>query len=543
VLPVVAPPPGPARFASLKKALEPTSTPRGATLTASSDAPVTPDAVAAEAARVVGQVVVDRASAAVLEDARTLLRKLLVCDDAQKTHFAATCTALKSLRIQDLSVSAHALIDALLTDTIALGFHDSKLSALPADQQSALACGESLISTQLVPEITRTLLGRPQSKASLIVTRVVARAHNASAAPAGAALDSCVKAFGNFSAEANLAPGPAAVSAAVGGYLLCDPAVSVAKCPIEEHVNTVATSLAATVPVLSREDVVTAATSLALSFRDALTSADAQGHPDTRARLSHAIDVGFDVACLTAFPGSVANAAEVFGCDSKLHDPPASTAQYVSDAHYALNGAIDGNPNAIVAGLSSMITEDDARKGLRLVAALLRYVGTYTEQDASSQRVKILEDLSSEITDRTSRDGNVVFSVGGSLRAAAGGRWDLSGGKSAFFGPISLPIGFGMDVVGGVGFHAELGIVDLGQYLSYQQSSNGVVQVRSPSVADALAPSATVAVAFGRSVPFFVGGTFAYSPEVSIDTTGANKSGSVSVGLVVGAYVPIIDLN
>jgi len=50
----------------------------------------------------------------------------------------------------------------------------------------------------------------------------------------------------------------------------------------------------------------------------------------------------------------------------------------------------------------------------------------------------------------------------------------------------------------GVGFHAELAAVDLGQYLSWENSRSNPIQVAEPKVENMIAPTAVIGVAFGR---------------------------------------------
>ena len=71
------------------------------------------------------------------------------------------------------------------------------------------------------------------------------------------------------------------------------------------------------------------------------------------------------------------------------------------------------------------------RSALRLLAGLLDYAATYAQpsdaqgtsaaDNAHAQRAKILESLTQDMSDRTGRSGDTVFSLGGREIVAAGG--------------------------------------------------------------------------------------------------------------------------
>ena len=117
----------------------------------------------------------------------------------------------------------------------------------------------------------------------------------------------------------------------------------------------------------------------------------------------------------------------------------------------------------------------------------------------------------------------------------------LGGAPPALLGPLSLPIGIGFDQVSsgnGAGLHLEFGIFDLGQYIAYDNKAT----VNTPKVADAVAPSFTIAAGWGKSNPVILGATASYSPTFALSPTKDTK-GTVNVGLTLGMYVPLIDMN
>src|SRR4029077_4199080 len=101
------------------------------------------------------------------------------------------------------------------------------------------------------------------------------------------------------------------------------------------------------------------------------------------------------------------------------------------------------------------------QRGVRLLSGVLDYTLTFdpsktatstskstdsgtTADDLHAQRTKIRESLTADMTDRTGRIGDNIFSVGGALRVA-GGAWIRRHGDVAFYGPISLPLGVSFD--------------------------------------------------------------------------------------------------
>jgi hypothetical protein len=191
-----------------------------------------------------------------------------------------------------------------------------------------------------------------------------------------------------------------------------------------------------------------------------------------------------------------------------------------------------------------------------------RDAATYTGGDTSStdahqRRTALLESLTRDMTNRTDRAGDTIASFGGSLRLVLGGRISRARTEAgntqkrdyAVWGPLSLPLGFGLDVLGGKpgatgsdarGFHLELGILDLGQYLSF----DGAATLETPDVTSAFAPSVTLGYAFGRELPFIVGVTGGFTPAYDFDPKrDDDRRGAWMVGVTAGVYVPLFDFN
>jgi hypothetical protein len=211
-------------------------------------------------------------------------------------------------------------------------------------------------------------------------------------------------------------------------------------------------------------------------------------------------------------------------------------------------GAVGGDAQAVILVLQKVIEVELAEyreldsRALRFIAALLDYAATYTDdagaKEAHERRTKVLESLTREMTDRTGRQGDTIVSFGGSLRLTGGTRF--RGSDHTLFGPLGLPLGFGLQSYrpkGGAGWHLELGILDLGQYVAFQKGG----EVQEPKLADALAPSLSVGRFWGQELPWFVAATAGYSPHYRFEDT--SRRGAWFVGVAFGIYVPLFDLN
>ena len=151
------------------------------------------------------------------------------------------------------------------------------------------------------------------------------------------------------------------------------------------------------------------------------------------------------------------------------------------------------------------------------------------------------------MTDRTGRDGDTVATLGGALRFVGGARVGLTKNHdSAFYGPVSLPLGVHVthipedDAWCGCGVHLQVDVLDLGEYVSFNDQAN----VAKPNLADALAPSFTLGMAFGKSVPFVLGVTAGYSPRVVLaPESSPNDKGALNLGVTAGMEVPLFDMN
>jgi hypothetical protein len=180
----------------------------------------------------------------------------------------------------------------------------------------------------------------------------------------------------------------------------------------------------------------------------------------------------------------------------------------------------------------------------KLLAAIGQYAMTYRSstgldgpKDLAASRKQIVETLLKETTNRTERHG-WVLSIGGSLGAGAMYRHAIGDSTSGWSGPFVLPIGLGLQWyphAADIGFHAQLGVFDLGQYVTYEDNHD--VTVGKPDAKAALAPSVALGVWFGsRATPLFIGPYGGIAPFV----LSSGKS-EYFIGGMLGAYVPIFD--
>jgi hypothetical protein len=235
------------------------------------------------------------------------------------------------------------------------------------------------------------------------------------------------------------------------------------------------------------------------------------------------------------------------------------------DTNRMVTTAVAGLENVIVPELAKSTDGRTQKRALRLIAGVVAYAGTFqakkeadkdsSEAELHDQRTKILESLTADMTDRQDREGDVILSLGGSLSLVGGVRAPFGGGTPVYNGPFSLSLGLGLQNVPQdcpVGWHLELGLLDLAQYLSYEATpkdsatkTESKVEVRKPEVKDAVSPSLKVGVQWGRDVPFFLAAGFGYAPFYEFKKADGtiDSRGAFTASATFGAYVPLIDLN
>ena len=161
-----------------------------------------------------------------------------------------------------------------------------------------------------------------------------------------------------------------------------------------------------------------------------------------------------------------------------------------------------------------------------------------SQPDLHEQRTKILESLTADMTDRTYRLGD---DISPSAARYAPPEESGSGNPRAFYGPVSLPLGFALDTYfegKAHGFHFELTAIDLGQYLTFDNGG----EVQTPNAAQGLAPGAGIAFFWGTSIPFTLGVNASYAPTYR-PTETASRGGAFNLALSAAFYVPLFDFN
>ncbi len=472
-----------------------------------------PLAIAKEAVQLLGEIVVDRATAEAYRLIETKVKAALSCGES--ADFRATCDVLGSIRIQDIAAAPAALRTALMADATSMVM--GKLSNVA----SAIQYGV------LLREIVLPALARPgrldTTVAASIVDHIVRYADDLK--------DNEV--CSEDEAKAALIVAGVAVAACQGSKGTDCPLSAILKslkCPGVDSDKW--------------SKIADRAHSLAGKMILALRASSGD-EGDVRVQVRAAIEVIFDDLCAQVDPNA--------GCHGTTDD-----ARNVDILRTIVLGALDGDSNAIVAAViryakAELKEKGQLPRGLRIVGALLDYASTYMPEKgaydkgegaaevakaAHEKRKKILESLTEEMTDRTDRGGDWIVSAGGSLRGVFGWR-ARTGHDDPKWMPLQLTLGFAYDLVAdddGPGFHLEGGVLDLGQYVSFEEDDN----VREPDFADALAPSVTIALTLGRSLPFQMGFTGAYAPHFEYED---GKRGSWSLGFTTGIYVPLFDID
>jgi hypothetical protein len=496
------------------------------------------DAAVTEAVQILGQIVVDRASARGYELLKDKLIALLGCNDdyTSSTEFHATCRVLLPLRIEDIAMSRDALLAALVKDAL-----DYVRSRAPG-----VANAEPLLLGPL-PSSIAPLVTKP----GIIVDDAATRA----------VLDAITSYAGGLSSIAT-SPVPKVIVVATVAYLRCitppmlddknttpDVGKMLARCDIGAHVDE-----------LSGGDKVVLPAAHALAQRLVAIGTPTPAGGDPRVRLTHAIDTLFSATCMVLDdedkpqlackdPNKLLTAQDGLGLALPIID-----AALARDTNATLVAIV----HALQVG-NARLASKSSRRAFVILGGLLDYGATFapagqvsgeaakpTAESVHEQRTRILESLTRSMTDRTGRAGDTIYSLGGAFRAVAGGRLAVAAkDEAAFYGPLGLPLGIAVthlsqdDAWCQCGFHAELDILDLGNYVAYDNK----LTVKSPEIEDAIAPSLTVGAAFGANVPLVVGATIGYSPHFVLNPDKPAKPGSRNVGATVGFHVPLLDMN
>ncbi|HTA18440.1 MAG TPA: hypothetical protein VK989_04065, partial [Polyangia bacterium] len=416
------------------------------------------DSVAQEAVQILGQIVVDRASAQAYQLIKDKLLELLGCQSdgtSTKHHFDATCGLLVPLRIEDVASSRDALLAAVVVDVVKS--IENKVSGNKTWNDALNSTFASLLATGVIP-----LIARPKNTIDDTVARTI--------------LDALLTyATNDIGQEPK--PGEKALVVGLTAYLQClhpggdqpgdlgDPAKVLAACDVGANVDGLTTD-----PTIRP-----AAHAAAQALVAAGTPTPTGGDPHVR--VVHALDLTFSSGCMV-LRDTATGVTPRFACDNPM------TLTTVVDALALMqpiaDDAVLGETNALIAATvhalqltNSDLESKDANRVFILVGGLLDYAATYTAttgtttDDLHTQRTKILESLTTSMTNRTGRAGDTILSIGGALRLVAGRTWSAdSSSVHAFYGPLSLPLGVALTHLPSgscpLGIHIQIDALDLG---------------------------------------------------------------------------------
>lgn len=520
----------------------------------------------AETLQLLGQIVVDRASQAAFNRIRDQLKDWLQCDaaaSARAVALPATCAVLETLRLQDISTLPTSLSSALAAD--ALG---AVLAELDASTASAVF---EVVLVPLVRELilplasgrTRTL--GPEHLQSAIMQMQLALEHRSLPSEAWSQQTDLQKFISLLGTGLSAALRCAQIQNA-GGSLgsACD----------------LLAEIRARLPNGASEREERAAARIGELLRRTLQQDVPDGVTDVD-RAHNVVDALFEATCLAL--GTPACELEPVDEEEQQGADPADvenensrrrTIELVRAAHGLASAVVDRDGHRVVVGFRTIIehaldgapASDEHReifRALRIAAAILTYVETFSaegEANTPEARRAVLESMVDEFTDRTGRFDDLVFSFGGSLGGQVGLR--VGEGHLGFWGPAHLRLGLAMtylppeDCV--AGFHMSLSFFDLAGYLAFE---DGLV-VRTPSPYDALAPTFSFGLSFGRELPVVITADIGWQPSYrfigtddpeqgdippvvlpAVDTERRSNQQWFSVGLSVGIHVPLLDFN
>ena len=533
---------------------------------------------AAEALQILGQIVVDRASQAGYRLIARRAREGLGCERRDgkpepQTRFPATCAALNSLRVQDIAMSRDVIVRAIASDVVG--------QALASYEPAAANAAGAKAAVQRLPERELAVL---RSATSAAIGAISDGGTQRSTAVARAVVDelrslaqSAVEPAGNAIAFDDVAPTLKPLALASAAVFACELYVAdgklkrLATCDVSREVDRLAKHVRWKGDETRAAAVASSVARSMQLFLDGYVS-EAGDKPASAQRAVEALAGAFDATCYAV------DRAKELGCPAILDVPAGQAAKVVatlSGARGALEAALERDTNRLIASVgrgldqvASLKSDDDEvnrgrRRALRLIGGLAQYAQTFAETGETKgqkheQRTKVLESLTADMTDRSGREGDWIWSLGGSLALTVGGRMPGLGGegKAVFNGPLALTLGGALHKVpeSGPGLHLEFGVIDLAQYLSFRRETDGgeagargekSVVVRKPKVPDALAPSVKAGVQWGRDVPFYVAGYLQYAPfyEFEKNDGSLDRHGAFIIGAAAGAYVPFFDAN
>ena len=558
----------------------------------------TAESIATEAVQVLGQIVADRASQAAYVLIQNRLLTQLKCTD-KATRFPSTCRVLASLRLQDIAMSPAELRVALVQDALAwfgrstgpgtpgvadasLAPHASATEAIariPAAAPPVLApAGDAVAAPRPVRALPAAVSTAPRGDApplfpdpydflrdGLERRLIPLLTHTAERITGHAAeteirgiVDTTLRNLTTQGANAycGLKEKDHVLAAAALGFAWCARQSNPGECAVMQ-----------VVPMFDEKckpdqqlkpGQLSYAASIAGHLLDAYTLKKDSTTPDPQGRLVAAADATFEVACMYADDTSDSKQAG-YQCkvdETKHGDTKLAAAEVVALARDLVLAALDRDGTSLITvvirGARRTLpdpSKQDEVKAVRTLASIAAYAATYVSgsspDDAHKQRTALLESLTRDMTVRTDRGGDLIFGLGGALRFVGGGRIGRSVNgthPTAFASPLSLTLGLGLDYLfedNHNGIHIEAGVLDLGQYLAWDEG----VKLSTPDLGAVVSPSVTVGYFWHRELPVFLGATVGYTPSYDFTSDGSKPTGALNAGLTFGVYVPLFDIH
>lgn len=460
--------------------------------------------VGEELLRSVAQVVLKRAQASAFRLLRDRLLDAAGCDAPLEPRFSATCAALRSVPIEDLTSSPAVLLDAVIAD-----FLPMVIAGLKAPWMRATILEDALRESAV--RWRESGAGGVQSGfAQIIRRRMKEQVQKPDCELATSATDKALWVSGMCLIEAQ----------APANFARCDVDGWTSQCTDPVTTNRIlrlwsifARRFGAQGKVPLSDDV-----DLACTAAD-ITIDEAPGLLDERRREAHD-----GVAAIRALLGGIAH-----------KDWIETTSGAVRVLRLlATRAACDGDAESAACKRSRAV-----ETLFTLLAAVGNYAETFADgaKDGAATREKILESLVDRMVNRAHRDRGLVVSAGGNLGLFGGARMDLAGSAQVAF-PVQLGLGVGIQSygTGNHGFYAMATAFDLGQYVTF---SSGSLEVPAPALESSVVLGLTAGgwVAL-RETPFYIGAYGGVSPFVK-----ANERPTFQLGLTTGIYVPLLDFN
>ena len=519
--------------------------------------------IAAEFLQVIAEIAMERARAGAFNLVRGVVEDA-ACSEALRDHLAETCSAIKTLRMQDLSSTVTVLRDALLRDLSRFAFSKLEGRGLLAASDAALVAylGRSLIDG--------AMSGSLEMNAHELLTEVAAGWTPACTATAPTPGES----------------GRCVLGSAAELALLCSQTAYT--CSVDQVMELAQVRLAGLFGKLTADqrDLIRFVASAAL----------AKQAEEPRARVRRVFDAGFGALRIMNGCGATSAPAPA-GAPGPAPAPPAdgqaasgnggvckvvrSTQQMVvALLAEDLAGAISSGASVLEGALAlpckgktgneaDVCEQHEASlfKVTRVAGTVAAYAATFknkptNEEERTAQheaRKELIADLVDAMTQRAERGGETVVSLGllpgffaggqflfcGSMKATTDGEQCEAGVEGAL---PQLALALGVTVQGlpksdrVVGWHLGARVLDLGQFVALRD--DGVVS--KPTWATVFSPGIQFGMLLGEpDSNVFIGADVRVAPglfsQESDPTDGT--AGAIRFGGTIAYYVPFLDLN